>query len=545
MDQRQKLGSAADEGPPPVEVLPSRNRRSHYRTPIGLPAQLELEDGRILRGVTEDISRGGLRMRISAPLPQDTRLRVRLSFCTAPFELTSEAVVTRGHDGPDNAPRSIALRFVDLDEWGQERLVAAVQQHWIQAERLHALGQMAGGVAHDLNNMLAAILGHTQLALGEPAGAAGLRQRLAVIEKVALDAARVVQRIQDFNRSRPKRPFAPVDLRQLIAEVVELARPHWVDTAQCAGGPIRIQLETGEIPPIQADGAELREVLLNLIVNAVQAMPGGGTLTLRAGAMSDQVWFSVGDTGVGMTPTVQARVFEPFFTTKGEQGTGLGLSVSFGIIRRHGGQIHVQSAPGQGTTVTVLLPRAPVEEAAAPTVAAPRPDPAAPRPSPATLLLVDDHSVVRSMLRDILAGAGYTVIDEASPGGALERARQQAFDLALTDLSMPEMRGTELARQLKEIQPGMRVLLITGWVAEGEAIPPPSYLDGVLAKPISIQALLEAVASALARPARNGSTTPDPTATPTEPHGSSTGSPPSSSATASMTPPACAGHSNG
>jgi signal transduction histidine kinase/CheY-like chemotaxis protein len=510
MDQHHKLGTAADEGRPPVGVLPGRNRRSHYRTPIGVPAQVELEEGRVLRGVTEDISRGGLRMRINAPLPQDTRLRVRLSFCTPPFEFASEAVVTRGHDGPDDTPRSIALRFVDLDDWGQERLVAAVQQHWIQAERLHALGQMAGGVAHDLNNMLAAILGHTQLALGEPAGAAGMRQRLAVIEKVVLDAARVVQRIQDFNRSRPERPFAPVDLNPLIAEVVELVRPHWINTAQCAGSPIRLQLEMGEIPSIQADGAELREVLLNLIVNAVQAMPGGGTLTLRAGAKSDQVWFSVSDTGVGMTPTVQARVFEPFFTTKGEQGTGLGLSVSFGIVRRHGGHIHVQSAPGQGTTLTVLLPRVPVEETTAPPVAAPRPAPAAPRSSPATLLLVDDHSVVRSMLRDILAGADYTVIDEASPRDALDRARKQAFDLALTDLSMPEMRGTELARELKEIQPGMRVLLITGWVAEGDAVPPPDYLDGILAKPISIQALLEAVAAALARPARGGSTDPDP-----------------------------------
>jgi signal transduction histidine kinase/CheY-like chemotaxis protein len=493
MDQRQEPGSAANEGPPPVEVLPSRNRRAHYRTPIGLPAQLELEDGRLVRGVTEDISRGGVRLRVDAPLRQDTRLRVRLSFCAPPFEFTSSAVVTRGHDGQDDTRRPVALRFVDLDDWEQEELVAAVQRHWIQSERIHALGQMAGGVAHDLNNMLAAILGHTQLALREPVDAARLRRRLAIIEKVVLDAARVVQRIQDFSRSRPGRPFAPVNVKQLIGDVVEFVRPHWGDAAQGAGGPIHLRLELEETPRIQADGAELREVLFNLIVNAVQAMPGGGTLTLRAGVTPDQIWFSVGDTGVGMTPPVQARIFEPFFTTKGDQGTGLGLSVSFGIVRRHGGQIQVESAPGQGATVTVRLPRTAVEEEVVPLEALPQ-------PSPATLLLVDDHSVVRSMLRDILADAGYIVVEEASPRGALEQARQQAFDLALTDLSMPEMRGTELARQLKEIQPSMRVLLITGWVAEGEVMPPSGYLDGILAKPIPIPALLQAVASALARP---------------------------------------------
>lgn len=253
------------------------------------------------------------------------------------------------------------------------------QEELVRSEKLRALGQMAAGIAHDLNNMLAAILGQVellQLRVADPEVRAGL----ATLETAATDGAYVVRRLQDFARQRVHSSLKSLDLRPVVAEALAITRPQWEDEAQRRGLVITVQVRLDDCPPILGQAPEIREVLTNVILNAVDAMPHGGTLTLtatqvrrsestEAGERGDRgqgtlqipnplapqqfVEVSVADTGIGMTEAIRQRVFEPFFTTKGGQGTGLGLSVAYGIMERHGGRIDVASAPGQGTTVSL------------------------------------------------------------------------------------------------------------------------------------------------------------------------------------------------
>jgi signal transduction histidine kinase len=233
--------------------------------------------------------------------------------------------------------------------------LSTAQSRLIRSEKLRALGEMAAGVAHDFNNVLAAIMGRAQLLLShidEP----GQRRQLQIIEQAATDGARTVRRIQEFTRKRRARPFEPVDLNQVVDEVVEVTRSRWKDEALARGVTYEVGVVPTPLPPVAADPSELREVLINLVLNALDAMPAGGRVTLRTAPAGDGVTCEVVDTGGGMTEEVRQRVFDPFFTTKAEKGTGLGLSVAYGIISRHGGDIEVRSAPGAGSTFIIRLP---------------------------------------------------------------------------------------------------------------------------------------------------------------------------------------------
>jgi GAF domain-containing protein/ActR/RegA family two-component response regulator len=371
----------------------------------------------------------------------------------------------------------------------------ASQQRIVQTERLKALGELAGGVAHDFNNMLGIILGRAQLLRIQSRDRA-FQQQLRVIEHAALDGARTVQRIQEFTRRRPARPFESVNLNKVVEEVVEVTRARWKDEAQARGFRYDVRVEATPLPPVAGDPSELREALTNLVFNALEAMPQGGQLTLSTGAKRKRVYCAVADTGVGMPEEVKRRVFEPFFTTKVEKGSGLGLSVAYGIVSRHGGEIEVQSQVGQGSAFTIWLPTG------RQIAGAPKKVPAPPSPRPAKILVIEDEPEIRKLLVDLLAGQGHTVA--ACPDGASGLARFQAgpFDLVITDLGMPGLSGWEVARLVKERRPETPVTLITGW---GDQIDPEEArangVEFLVTKPFKLAEVTAVVSQALTPPA--------------------------------------------
>ncbi len=366
------------------------------------------------------------------------------------------------------------------------------QDRLVQTERLRALGEMASGIAHDFNNLLAVILGRVQL-LQMHATDPELQRGLAMIERAATDAAHTVRRIQEFTRTRRTRVFEPVDLRHVVREAVELTKGRWKDEAQVRGVAYAVTTDFGEVPPVAGEAAELREVFTNLLLNAVDAMPEGGGIHFAVRAEASAVVATVRDTGSGMPPEVRERVFEPFFTTKGPRSTGLGLSVAYGIIRRHGGGIEVDSTPGRGAAFTITLPiPGKGERASRPPSAAAVVKAAA----PARVLVIDDEAPVRELIVDILRAAGHTALAaEDGPSGLSLVERGGRPDLALIDLGLPGMSGWEVAARLRAARPHLPLVLITGW---GDRLDPAeidrSGISEVIAKPFQAEQILRVVA---------------------------------------------------
>ncbi|HXH83165.1 MAG TPA: GAF domain-containing protein, partial [Candidatus Tectomicrobia bacterium] len=368
--------------------------------------------------------------------------------------------------------------------------LAAAQDELVRTEKLRALGEMASGVAHDFNNLLASILGRAQLLLRrveEPRQ----RQWLQVIERAALDGAQTVRRLQEFTRIRRDQPRVPVDLVDVVREALDMTQMRWRGEAQARGARLEVRTSLAPVPAVPGDPAELREAMTNLILNAADAMPHGGTLTLATGTAGDRVEVTVADTGHGMTAEVRARIFDPFFTTKGPQGTGLGLSMTYGIVARHGGTITVESEPGRGATFRLSFP-AGSEPAPAPPALAPA---AGPPPRALRCLVVDDEPEVGGTLADILAAAGHEVVLVDGGASAIARFRAETFDLVITDLAMPGVSGWQVAQACKERAPGVPVFLVTGLGVElSEAERAAHGVDAVLVKPLQLQQVLDAVA---------------------------------------------------
>jgi signal transduction histidine kinase/ActR/RegA family two-component response regulator len=378
----------------------------------------------------------------------------------------------------------------------------AAQEQAVQTAKLGALGQMAGGVAHDFNNLLAAILGRAELMQRRTTDPV-LVQGLKVIQGAALDGAETVRRILGFARAKGPEEVEPVDLGPLLEQVVEIARPRWKDEAQARGALIGVTLALEPVSPVRGNAAELREVFLNLLLNAVDAMPAGGTVTLgvrrietsngNAGQPDDAVECFVQDTGVGMSAEVRQRAFDPFFTTKGARGTGLGLSVVYGIVSRHGGRVRIESRENTGTVVTLQLP---VFEGRS---VVPPPEPGPVDIGSARILVVDDEEELANMLADILRLVGGHVPEVMTDArAALERLATDPPDLLFTDLGMPVLSGWDLAAQARALHPGLPVILVTGW---GHQLDPErvreSGVVGVVAKPYRIDDIRKAIAQAL------------------------------------------------
>lgn len=371
------------------------------------------------------------------------------------------------------------------------------QQAVLEQERLRAIGQMASGIAHDINNAISPVAIYTQSLLErEPDLPAAVRDYLELVGRVVKDVAVTVARMRDFYRPDESAPeFAPVDLNELVPQMVELTRARWNDMPQQRGVVIKVStaLEAG-LPAIFGNASELRETLTNLLFNAVDAMPDGGTITVKTETTTSgtggtpHVRLEVGDTGTGMDEETRRRCFDLFFTTKGERGTGLGLAMVQGAAQRHNAQLDIDSAPGRGTRVRLEFAAAETEIRKEHT--APIRD-----TRPLRLLLVDDDPAVLLSTAVVLKlnGHGVAEADGGQAGiDALRAARNagEHFDAIITDLGMPYVDGNQVALAAKEIFPATPVILLTGWgrrMATGAEAP--AHVDYVLPKPLELDQL--------------------------------------------------------
>jgi len=386
---------------------------------------------------------------------------------------------------------ALALRSARLFEersraYGE---LAAAQDQLVRTEKLRALGEMASGVAHDFNNVLASIVGRAQLLLQE-VREPRLRRWLEVIERSSLDGAQTVRRLQEFTRIRRDQPFVVVDLNRLVHEALEVTESRWREEPRRRGIPVEVKTSLrAPLPPVAGDPAELREALTNLILNALDAMPDGGLLTLATSATGGEVEVAVSDTGVGIPEHLKAKVFDPFFTTKGPQGTGLGLSMTYGILSRHRAQVALESEEGRGTTfrlrfpVTTLEPAPPIKEQL---------DPLG---HPLRCLVVDDEPAVGDVLGDMLASLGHRPVVLRQGADAIARFGAEPFDVVFTDLSMPGLSGWDVARAVRGASGQTPVFLVTGF---GMEVSPEELgaqgVDAILPKPLSLQDVSRALA---------------------------------------------------
>jgi signal transduction histidine kinase/ActR/RegA family two-component response regulator len=369
-----------------------------------------------------------------------------------------------------------------------------IREQFGQIEKMSALGELASGVAHDFNNTLAGILGRAELML-RAASDAETARGLEIIIQAARDGAGTVKRIQDFARQRRAHDFEPVAVDHLLIDVNEITRPRWKDRAQAHNVHINLNLQINTQASIMGDPSELREVLVNMVFNAVDAMPDGGRLTLSAHEERGAIEIAVSDTGTGMSPEIRSRIFDPFFTTKGTSGMGLGLAVCYGIIQRHEGTIEIESEVGNGTTFRIRLPIA----EAKPLTETPQPSSTqltlVSRSNLPKILVVDDEQCIRELLIDILETEGYEVTLAENGEEALKFFDASSFTAVFTDVGMPGMSGWELARAIRERDQEIPMAVITGW---GESVSTTEQqtakVDWVVSKPFSIDRISELAA---------------------------------------------------
>jgi len=396
---------------------------------------------------------------------------------------------TRAKEALAESNRKLELALSDLKR-AQETLV--------QQERLRALGQMASGVTHDFNNALTPIVGYTDLLLARPEILDDREKtllHLRTVNTAAKDAAHVVKRLREFYRSRDEAEVFPlVAIDSIVAQAISMTRPKWKDQALARGVSIEVKSESERTPLLSGNESDLREMLTNLIFNAADAISESGTITVRSRLDGGDVVIEVGDTGSGMTDEVRRKCLDPFFTTKGDAGTGLGLPMVYGIVRRHGGAVRIDSAPGKGTTFEVRLPLKPLtlseKAAAAGPVAELR---------PLRVLVVDDEPKILSLVGEYLEADRHHVETATNGRDGLNKLNAGHFDLIVTDRSMPQMNGEQLAAAAKRLRPDTPIVLLTGFgdlmSDQGEQ---PEGVDLIVSKPVTLSALREAVAKLIA-----------------------------------------------
>jgi PAS domain S-box-containing protein len=488
--------------PAAAEMLGTDPRRA-VGQPVGNILRM-LRDGGLMR--TEDLP-------LFAPL-EDGRARqitdeifVRADGSYFPVDYVTTPMIERTH------LTGLVVSFNDITE--RQRAAAALQRSHrelqetlaelkttqrqvLQQERLRAVGEMASGIAHDFNNTLSPILGFSELLLRNPGGApdpALTENYVRLINVAARDAGAVVRRLRDLYRERVESVVqTPVNLERCILEAASLTSPRWRSQALASGVTINMETEVAEgLPTVLGDEAELREVLTNLIFNAVDAMPVGGTIRVRVARDGDGVRIDVSDTGVGMTADVRARCLEPFYSTKGQQGTGLGLSLVKAITERHRGTLALESALGSGTTISLRFP-----PGSASAAGGQRPE-TLEMPRRLRILLIEDEPVVRKVVSQQLLAVGHTVETAENGVEGLERFMSGWFDLVITDRAMPEMGGDEVAATIARVSPDKPIIMLTGFGdlmhAKGEK---PAGVRVVLSKPVMIDQLSRAIAEAMA-----------------------------------------------
>lgn len=488
LEQKSFMASLADLAPDEIYTLDlmgrftwmnERARASSDLIPTGLL-------GRHLSEIVGAESRDNVSHNLARTFAgEDTRFEVQV--------ITADATVryVEAHTSPLWKDGGVSGALVFLRDMTERK---RAQERMAQSDKLRAVGELAAGVAHNLNNALTVIQGRAQLLMMRSQDEATAKS-LEVITRAVADGSQTLRRILDFARRDTAQEFAPVDLAELVSSSVEIARPKWQNrSATRNGASIDVTIENQGAVYVLGESAELREVILNLIFNAVDAMPDGGTIETGTRAELDGVCFWVADTGCGMPPDVVERIFEPFYTTKGERGTGLGLAASHGIIARHGGRIMVVSEEGLGTRFEVRLP---LYEKPERTQRERQPETTAPsmKIKPARVLIIEDEERVRAILRDAFESAGHHISEAATGSQAirrLEEAKEEKFDLVISDLGLPEVSGLQIARWVKEHSPDTIFILATGWP---EMVKPEDYehgrLDAVIKKPFDVMHVLE------------------------------------------------------
>jgi signal transduction histidine kinase/DNA-binding response OmpR family regulator len=365
------------------------------------------------------------------------------------------------------------------------------QEQILQQERLNALGAMASGICHDFNNALTPILGFSEMLLkfDHSLDTEERNSYLRTISRRAKDASQVVQRLRNFYRKRGERElFTGIQINDLILEVVDITRPRWKDQAMLDDRNITLQTEMEDLPYICGNQAELREALVNMVFNAIDAIHGNGRINLRTKNLGKEMQIEVEDDGAGMSPEARKSCLEPFFTTKGENGTGLGLAVVFGIISRHDGKLDIRSEEGKGTCFTITLPQYPSSISHDPDEEV---QPVAMR----RVLVVDDEPEVVTVVSEYLKMDGHKVQTARSGSEALECFSKGDFDLVITDRGMPEMNGDKMATVIKELAPEIPVIMLSGFADVMKATADqPEAIDCIISKPISLNGLRKAMA---------------------------------------------------
>ena len=361
----------------------------------------------------------------------------------------------------------------------------------VQSERLRALGELATGVAHNFNNLLSGILGHTQMLLSKDIDAS-IRERLQIVEKLVLDGGEIVRRIQEFTRLRTTKDFSAVNLKDIINDVVRMTELKWSGGHNTSKIVLRVDANQMEIPIVDGNATELREVFINILFNAVDAMPKGGELRIRTETNGKNVFVYFSDTGEGMSEETRKRVFDPFFTTKGSKGTGLGMSVAYGIINRHNGQISIDSELGIGTTVTVQLP---VSEKVIKEIEC---NYGLRREERARILLIEDHKITLDVLAENLVNLGYYVQKVESGMAGIKIFKGGNYDIVITDVGLCDISGWTVSKKIKEISSHVPVVFITGW---GNQLSSSQLkecgVDYVLTKPFRIEEISAIIKKAI------------------------------------------------
>jgi PAS domain S-box-containing protein len=453
----------------------------------------------------QKLAAAGLRSLVAAPLLVESKVfgvllaarREAHSFSSGECEFLlqlSEHVALAAHQAELHA--SLQQAYDDLRQ---------TQQAVMQQERLRALGQMASGIAHDINNALSPMALSTEMLLeNESELSPRTRRHLEMMQQATDDVAKTVARMKEFYRQRELQlALSPVHMNALVQQVVDLTRARWSDMPQQQGIVIEMRTEfASDLPPIRGVESEIREALINLIFNAVDAMPRGGTLTLHTRIIEhsqvpsrlDCVLVEVADTGVGMDEETRRRCLEPFYTTKGERGTGLGLAMVYGVVQRHSADLEIESTPGKGTVVRVSfavpvgvvgdlgLSETPLRV-----------------PTRLRILVVDDDPLIIQALCETLESDGHEVITANGGQAAIDefsaaQGRSKPFSIVITDLGMPRVDGRRVASFVKSASESTPVILLTGWgqrlMAEGDV---PPHVDCVLSKPPKLRDLREAL----------------------------------------------------
>jgi signal transduction histidine kinase len=407
-----------------------------------------------------------------------------------------DALLFADHEEIRDISRQIRRTKVEMDRsvlsmrsWARDlgRRLAEGPRGLSRNEDLRALGETVGGLAHNFNNSLAAILAYTELMLRESESEAA-RRRLMVIRDVALEASATVRKLQEFVSRQPQVAFGPVGLPAVIAEALELTAPRWRDEAERKGTVIAVTQDMEALPPVEGNAFELRDALVRLINNAVDAMPRGGSLAIRAASeASGWVVVEVRDSGIGMSEEMRRRLAEH---ARGLQ-SGQGLAHVYDIVERHGGSVAIDSEIGKGTTVRLRLHASRFQIIPASEGPAER---QTPPEHAARVLLVDDDPRLLTVLSDVLRSEGHAITIAANGEEALAVFDPAAHDVVITDLGMPRMNGWEVAERIKTRSPATAVFILTGWGEGVSAHESMQFVDRVIAKPVSAEALLDQLA---------------------------------------------------